>query len=283
MTVQCPRCATEYRLPSRGRSTRDARYRCARCQHVFNPSEHDDGPQLLEADDEAPPPDDERFGFEDESEPEAATAEPTRAETRSGRERPAREPTGTSTARFALRAVLTITMGYAVLSIYLYTHPDEARRLFGRVPLVGTKLAETTIDPANVQLTNLRGEYVRVQDDQLVFVISGIAINNSPVATRGIQIEGRVVGSREDRRVVFCGTAPRDVRDLSIHEIALLQTLEPPKDWMLGPGEQASFAVVFVGAPTDLREFAAEVVAVQGRRHRRADTALSRATERATS
>src|SRR5262245_30020266 len=185
MTVQCPRCATEYRLPSRGKPTKDARYRCARCQHVFHASEADDGPRLLDTEDEVPV-DDDRFAFEDETEPEAATSERTRSEERSGRDRRARaEPAGTGTARFALRAVLTITIAYAILSVYLYTHPEEVRRLFGRVPVAGSRLAETTIDPANVQLTNLRGEYVRVQDDQLIFVISGIAINNSPVATRG--------------------------------------------------------------------------------------------------
>src|SRR2546425_621978 len=80
---------------------------------------------------------------------------------------------------------------------------------------------------------------------------------------RSIQIEGRIAGTQEQRQVVFCGAAPRDVKELSLREIALLQTLEPPKDWSLAPGEQAAFLVVFASPPTDLREFGAEVVAVQ--------------------
>src|SRR5207248_10079066 len=88
-------------------------------------------------------------------------------------------------------------------------------------------------------------------------------LNRSPVPVRGIQIEGRILGSQEQRQVVFCGAAPRDVQDLSLREIALLQTLEPPKEWSLSAGEQANFLVVFPGPPTDLREFGAEVVAVQ--------------------
>jgi len=80
-------------------------------------------------------------------------------------------------------------------------------------------------------------------------------------------------GAEQQRQVAFCGAAPRDVRDLSVREIALLQTLEPPKDWTVAPGEQTTFLVVFVGPPPNLREFAAEVVAVQGqaRRHGAAD------------
>jgi hypothetical protein len=63
--------------------------------------------------------------------------------------------------------------------------------------------------------------------------------------------------------VVFCGAAPRAVQDLSLREIALLQTLEPPKDWTLAPGGQADFLVAFTGPPPELKEFTAEVVAVQ--------------------
>jgi hypothetical protein len=131
------------------------------------------------------------------------------------------------------------------------------------VPLIGGRLVETRLHPGTVQLTNLRGEYERVQGDRLVFAISGTAINNSPVPVRGIQIEGRIVGAQEQRQVVFCGAAPRDVHDLSLREIALLQTLEPPKEWTLPPGEQTGFLVVFAAPPSELREFGAEVVAVQ--------------------
>ena len=56
-----------------------------------------------------------------------------------------------------------------------------------------------------------------------------------------------------------------------MREIALLQTLEPPKDWSVAPGEQTSFLVVFVGPPAELREFVAEVVAVQGQARRHAE------------
>jgi hypothetical protein len=80
---------------------------------------------------------------------------------------------------------------------------------------------------------------------------------------KGIQVEGRIKGAEEQRQVVFCGAARPDVQNLSLREIALLQTLEPPKDWTLAPSDETSFVVVFPGPPTDLTEFSAEVVAVQ--------------------
>jgi predicted Zn finger-like uncharacterized protein len=256
MTVECPRCGTVYRRPARAERGADASYRCARCRHVFDASR--DEPAML-SEPEEPGDDEEQFAFEEERDDEPATPEPPAA-------RAPRDPSPRRTmtaARFAVRSMLLVTLGYAVLSVYLYTHPAATRDLLRAVPLIGDRLAETRLRPTAVQLTNLRGEYERVQGDRLVFVISGTAVNNSPVPVRGVQIEGRIAGAQEQRQVVFCGAAPRDVHDLSLREIALLQTLEPPKEWSLPAGERSNFLVVFPAPPPELREFGAEVVAVQ--------------------
>ena len=107
-----------------------------------------------------------------------------------------------------------------------------------------------------------------MRGDQLVFVISGTAVNRAAVAVQGIQVQGFVSGAETRRQTIFCGAAPREVHDLSLREIALLQTIEPPRDWSLGPGEQAAWRVVFPSPPTDLREFGAEVVAVRAPKRR---------------
>ena len=257
MTVECPRCGTLYRRPP-GRETT---YRCARCRHVF--AVGDGEPAMLTADDEP------EFAFDDD-EPDDAPDEPRAgsAGVAPAAEVPPREARMTTPARFAMRSMLLVTLGYAVLSVYLYTHPETMRSAFGGMPLIGSRLSEARLHPTAIQLTGVTGRYERVQGDRLVFVVAGMALNNSSVPVRGIQVEGRIAGAREQRQVVYCGAAPRDVQDLSAREIEMLQNIEPPKDWSLGPGEQANFLVVFASPPTDLREFGAEVVAVQvpGRR-----------------
>lgn len=269
MTIECPRCGTLYRRP-RAAPGAGSTYRCARCRHVFDvPADEPAAVAGRQGVDIVPDPDadvglddiaddEPRFTFTDDDEPTAdAEAEPEpRGSKRGG--------AGMSgTARFAVRSLVFVTLGYAVVSVYLYTHVDVARDFLRAVPIIGDRLVETRIHPTAVRLSQLRGTYERVQGDRLVFVISGTAVNASPVPVRGVQIEGRIVGGQEQRQVVYCGAAPRDVQDLSLREIALLQTLEPPKEWSLAPGEQAGFLVVFPGPPTDLREFGAEVVAVQ--------------------
>lgn len=310
MTVSCPSCETRYRLPPRSKLGAHPTFRCTRCDHVFDPDgeaeapsvdeEAEDEPTPIEVDDE----DEERFTLEpeDDDEPELdlppppkkKKAKPKRVRAAKVRVEPAVEPDEDedveeedddvvddeprpprqppSAARFALRAMLAVTLGYALLSVYFYTHPARVGELLGSVPIIGQQLAEARLNPASIQLTDVRGQYQRVKGDLLVFVVSGVAINNAPVPVSGIQIQGRISGKEELRQVVFCGAAPRDVRDLTAREIDLLQTLTPPKDWMLAPGQSGHFLVAFVTPPVPLREFAAEVVAVRRGARLLADT-----------
>lgn len=273
MTVRCPRCGTLYRRPARFRHESDATFRCARCRHVFAPGEHEAGlgePSLE---------DDDRFSFAEEdkddepafeiapSPPPSPRPEPPPADEEKPR---AAEPGMSSTGRFALRSLLAVTLGYGVLSIYLFTHAEVARNLLAGVPVLGSRLVEARLHPSSIQLTGVRGTFQKVKGDRPVFVIAGTAINASALPTRAIQVEGRAIGANEERQVVYCGVAPRDLHDLTMREIALLQNLEPPRDWSLGPGEQTDFVVVFTAPPPDLRQFAVEVVSVQAPPRRRA-------------
>jgi len=260
MTVECPRCGTLYRDPARRGSGAETTYRCARCRHVFDTSRDEPAMLALAAE---PGDDDDRALSFDEEQGERTLDGPVDGPEVDHEPSPERGARMTGPGRFAIRSLVVVTLGYAVVSVYLYTHPAAAEHALQGLPLIGARLVETRLHPATVQLSNLRGDYRRVQGDRLVFVISGAAVNNSPVPVRSIQVEGRILGAQEQRQVVFCGAAPRDVQDLSLREIALLQTLEPPKEWSLGPGEQSSFLVVFAGPPGELREFGAEVVAVQ--------------------
>lgn len=269
MTVHCPECHTRYRLPPRSRLGRNPTYRCTRCRHVFAPDEEAEAPSVEEPEETALVIDDEDddapvFTIQ-ASHPDSRDDDegPRRRAARSPAPPPPAEPP--SPARFAARAALTVAITYGVLSIYLHTHPERTRALLEALPLIGEEMGETRLHPGLIQLADVRGEFKRVHGDRLVFVITGTAINNAPVAVAGIQVEGRVLGERpEPPQVVYCGAAPEDVGDLGIREIELLQTLKPSGDWSLRPGEQDRFLIAFVDPPVPLSEFLAEVVAVRG-------------------
>lgn len=252
MTVRCPGCDTAYRVPPRSQLGDRPTFRCSRCDHVFEPDEGAEEPTLLaeavqDRDAEVEPDDDtDAEGGDDDGQQPAA------------RQR--------SAARFALRTLVAVTLTFALLSIYAFMHRGPVAELLARVPVIGPDLAAMRLNPAHVQLTDVRGEYARVQGDTLVFVITGRAINNAPVPVSAIEIQGSIAGTHEQRRVVYAGAAPHHVDDLSQREIDLLQTLQPPEHWRLLPGEEGDFLVAFVDPPIPLREFAVEVASVRRRR-----------------
>lgn len=265
MTVSCPSCGTRYRLPPRSRLDARATFRCTRCDHVFDPAAGAEGP-AVEDDAEAPPVTTWEMTTPDDD--DAPPPAPRRR--RRVRQEPADDagdaeasPAGASAARFALRSMLVVALGYAVLSIWLYTHPQRVAELLAGIPIIGPPMSEARLSPANIQLADVRGEYHRLQGDVLVFAVSGIALNNAPVPVSGVQIQCTVHGDVEQRQTVFAGAAPRALQDLTVREVDLLQTLVPSKDWSLPPGEQTSFLVVFKEPPVPLEEFSAEVVAVR--------------------
>ncbi len=267
MTAVCPSCGTRFNLPPRSKLKSTQALRCSRCDHVFPFDEAVEEPMLLDE-----PAEDFRLDdAEDEGDDDAADDGAPRRKRRPARKAAPEEagPAQTSAPLFAVRATLGVTIAYAVFSIYLYTHPTRVRALVGDIPVVGERLTETHLGPESIQLAEVKGDYRRVQSDALVFVVSGIAINNSPVPVRGVQIKGRVVGAREDSVIVFCGVQAHDVEKYSVPELNMLQSLErPPTGWTLGPGQQAPFAIVFTSPPPALREFTAEVAAVQRTLHR---------------
>jgi len=262
MTAVCPSCGTRFHLPPRSKLKATQALRCSRCDHVFAFDEAVEEPMLL---DEPAMEDDLRDEAEDDDTDEA----PPRRRRAAPREPRDAVPAQRSAPVFAVRATLGVTLAYAIFSIYLYTHPTRVRALVGGIPVVGERLTESHLGPESIQLSEVKGDYRRVQSDALVFVVSGVAINNSPVPVRGVQVKGRVVGAREDAVIVFCGVEPHDVEKYSVPELNMLQSLErPPAGWTLAAGQQASFAIVFTNPPPALREFTVEVAAVQRTLHR---------------
>jgi predicted Zn finger-like uncharacterized protein len=283
MTVRCPKCSTRYRLPPRSTLGRNPTFRCTRCRHVFAADDEAEAPALeelaatdrdVEEGDDAP-----AFTIEpsprepDEDDEDVAAWAPRRPVVS------ARQAGPPSPLRAAVQTAVVVLLVYLVLSIYLHEHPVEARRLLGAIPFIGEEMVETRLRPGHIQLVDPRGDFRRVHGDRLVFVVTATAINNAPVPVAGVQVEGRLYVGDERRltsqQIVYCGATPKDVSELGIREIQLLQTLKPSADWLLSPGEQGPCLVAFVDPPADLREFEIDVVAVR-RTNARTDGPLAK-------
>jgi hypothetical protein len=165
-------------------------------------------------------------------------------------------------ARFALRGLIAVTLAYAVLSVWASTHHPEFQRQLGRIPLIGTHLAESSVDPNEVALRDVRGEYDYLKSGELAFVVRGTAVNLGHGPLRRIRVEGRITGSAEQRQLASCTDAPADVRRTSRQMLMLMENVRETRPAIVPAGGSAACEVVFVDPPRPVTQLALAVVAV---------------------
>ena len=108
----------------------------------------------------------------------------------------------------------------------------------------------------------------RIKDGKDVFVISGKAVNTARTALHSVQITGKLLdatGKELEQKTIYCGNviSTKLLKDLSPREVSVLQTLNPPKRFMIEPGESSTFVIVFMDPPRAATEFSTQVVAAQ--------------------
>jgi hypothetical protein len=288
-TVDCPRCGTTYRLSGAHAARPDATFECAKCHEVFGAAPEDDtwrdepDEEAFRFDDEAPPAragrggprrapmtpqidergpmalDDEQ---EDDAEEEPIEVAPTPARRRHRAEPDDDEPASPGVARFALRALIAVTLVYAVASVWASTHQERFQGMLGHIPLVGSRLAESALDPGDVVLRDVQGEYDYLKSGELVFVIRGTAVNFADGPVRRVRVEGRIGGPEEQRQLASCTDAPADLRKTSREMLMLMENVRETRPASIPASGSAACVVVFVDPPRPVRELSLEVVSV---------------------
>jgi len=164
-----------------------------------------------------------------------------------------------------------VVAGYAGFAAALIASPALGERVIGaitqRLPLLGGFGNERLLT-RKVALTDIAASYQRIKEDTEVFMITGRAINTSPVALHSVQILGRLydaAGQELERKTIYCGNAisTKVLKDLSPREVSVLQTLNPPSRFQIEPGQSATFVIVFMKPPPAAAEFSAQVVSAQ--------------------
>jgi len=295
-TLDCPRCGTTYRVAGAHAARDDATYECAKCHEVFGPGAAGDDDwrdepeeEAFRFDDEAPAPpratrgrtrraraladaeergpidfDDEEEDETDADEPptEAVPPAPTRRRRRRADANDDDEPESPGVARFALRGLIAVTLGYAVVSVWASTHLESFQRLLGHIPVVGSRLAEFPLDPGDVALRDVKGEYDYLKSGELAFVVRGTAVNLATEPLRRVRVEGRIGGAEEQRQLASCTDAPADVRKTSRQMLMLMDNIREARPAVVPAGASVACEVVFVDPPRPVRELSLEVVSV---------------------
>jgi hypothetical protein len=160
-----------------------------------------------------------------------------------------------------------VVAGYGVLTRALFASPLLFDRTVGRLPFIG-RVGDDRLLARKVALSEVAGSYQRIKDGKEVFVITGKALNTSPVALHGVQIDGALynnAGKAVDEKTIYCGNviSAKVLKDLTPRELSILQKLNPPKRFMIEPGESATFVIVFMDPPREAVEFSTQVVGAQ--------------------
>lgn len=163
--------------------------------------------------------------------------------------------------------LVVIVSGYALLARALFASPALCDRLVGRLPFIGMA-GDDRLLVRKVALSNVVGNYQRIKDGKAVFVVTGKALNTAPVAVYSVQIAGKLydgAGQALDQKVIYCGNviSTKVLKDLTPREVSILQKLNPPKKFMIEPGESSTFVIVFMDPPSGAVEFSTQVVAAQ--------------------
>lgn len=181
------------------------------------------------------------------------------------------EPSAAHRDRGKVRAIFVflglVVAGYAVLARTLFASPVLCDRVVSRLPLIGS-LADDRLLTRKVALSDVVVNYQRIKDGKEVLVITGKAVNTSPVALHGVQVVGKLYdgsGRALDEKTIYCGNviSAKVLKDLTPTELSILQKLNPPKRFTIEPGESSTFVIVFMEPPRDIVEFSANVVAAQ--------------------
>ncbi len=161
----------------------------------------------------------------------------------------------------ATRLLVVLVAAFALLALFVRANPERAEAWLARIPLIGGRLAAEPALSSRITLAEVQGSYQQLRTGRRIFVISGKAINNSPLPVERIEVQGELYTATGTvtRKVISTGNRTTlKLRDLSESEIALLQNLDARQ--AVAPGGSVEFTIVFLEPPRDLREFSSRVL-----------------------
>ena len=170
----------------------------------------------------------------------------------------------THSARFFLMMFMLVGLGFGAATLLIHNAPATASELLSRFPVVGSRFQPPSTPARLVALRGVQADYQRGKDGRLALVVTGDAENVGSEPLHVIQIEARLRDASQRpvaSQDVYCGNnlTPRMAAQMTPHEIAFFQRLDPPKTFALEPAASCQFVIVFVDPPAGANSFAISV------------------------
>ena len=172
-----------------------------------------------------------------------------------------------STAPYlALCAALFIF--FSIVALAYKAQPAPVERLLKQIPWLNSSLFRSNHLRRGITIQAVVTRFQRIQGNKDVFVVSGRAVNHSPVKVREVRVEGYTFGAdgkiiEQQTTMVGNAISAKIVRDLSQQDIVALQKQPPVKRFELPPEESLGFAIVFFKSSGDIKSFSFRVVSAE--------------------
>lgn len=162
-----------------------------------------------------------------------------------------------------------LLLGFALLAAMTHAKPAAMERLVQKIPFVGATILKNNHLKDGVLLQSVRTGYQSIQGNREVLVVTGIALNQNPVAIREVKLTGKVFnpdGKVLEKQTIWVGNtiSPKIIRGMTVEDIPHLQDLKPLKSFGLPPGDSVPFTIVFLKPAKQAKDFSLEVVLADG-------------------
>ncbi len=305
MIIECPYCTTRFRLDEKSIAGRTPALRCSQCHRTFPlppqlaAKKNPDEPSFSYGDEEdgtrepneqfafatGQPPEDDQPGETQRSlfaedlgspagevrddnelwidETDAVDDEDYEIDPEDAAEDPL---TRSIQIRPVLLFLMLVVAGYGLFAWTLHTDPEWAQRMVQQLPLLGSQIQANRLND-EIELVDLEGRYERTREGNLIFLITGRALNQHDEPLRAIRVAFQLLdgaGAHVAKQSTTCGNPLRVelIRDLTIQQVAILRGWgsKPPKEATVQPGASCPLVSIFIDIPETITDFAGRVV-----------------------
>jgi len=168
----------------------------------------------------------------------------------------------THSSGFFLMVFFLLLASFTALSVSISNQPAASRDLLSRIPALAGYFAQ----PApTVALREIHAEYQRLKGDQPALMISGRADNLGQRPLHAVEVAIDLLDPAQRglaRQAIYCGNqiSPRMIAEMTPRELEFFGKLDPPRNFVVNPGQSSSFLAVFIDPPAHSHSFRIAVV-----------------------
>jgi hypothetical protein len=157
---------------------------------------------------------------------------------------------------------------FSVVTLTYQASPARLESFIKNIPWFGPMVIKNNHLRDGILVQSLRSGFHIIEGGHKVFVISGEVVNRTQVSVREIRVEGLTYtkeGEEIESQAISIGNpiSKKLLQDMTAREISVLQELKPQKQYEIPPDKSATFIIVFLKPPENIKAFSCKVLSAK--------------------